>query len=49
MILLASVVAYFTEDSGAAAVGLGFGLALGGLLYVALIEQAWKAPTAEAA
>lgn len=49
VILLASVVAYFTEDSGAAAVGLGFGLALGGLLYVALIEQAWKAPTAEAA
>ena len=42
VLLLASVVAYFANDSGAAALGLGFGLALGGLLYVSLSEQDWK-------
>jgi hypothetical protein len=40
--LLASIVAYVANDSGAAAVGLGFGLALGGLLYVSLLERTWK-------
>jgi len=38
-ILLASVVAYLANDSGAAALGLGFGTALGGLLYVSLLAS----------
>lgn len=40
--LLASAVAYVANDSGAAAAGLGFGLALGGLLHVSLSERTWK-------
>jgi hypothetical protein len=39
-ILLGSVVAYVANDSGAAALGLGFGLAIGGLLFVPLCEEA---------
>lgn len=42
VILLASAVAYVANDSGAAACGLGFGLGLGGLLYVSCAEQTWK-------
>ncbi len=42
VILLASAVAYLANDSGAAACGLGFGLGLGGLLYVSCAEQTWK-------
>ncbi len=42
VILLASAVAYVANDSGAAACGLGFGLGLGGLLYVSCTEQTWK-------
>jgi hypothetical protein len=34
------------EDSGPAAAGLGFGLALGGLLYVSLSAQTWKSEAA---
>jgi hypothetical protein len=37
-ILLASIAAYVVNDSGAAAIGLGFGTALGGLLYVSLSD-----------
>ncbi len=42
VILLASAVAYLANDSGAAACGLGFGLGLGGLLYVSCAGQTWK-------
>ena len=42
VILMASAVAYLANDSGAAACGLGFGLGLGGLLYVSCAEQTWK-------
>ncbi len=45
VILLGSVVAYFANDSGAAAVGAGFGTALSGILYVSLSEQTWKMGT----
>jgi hypothetical protein len=41
-ILLGSVIAYVANDSGAAAIGLGFGTALGGLLYVSLSEPPAK-------
>jgi hypothetical protein len=40
VIVLGSIVAYVANDSGAAAVGLGFGMAVGGLLYVPLREEA---------
>ena len=40
--ILASMVAYVANDSGAAACGLGFALGLGGLFYVSLIEGTWK-------
>jgi len=36
VILWASVVGYFAEDTGVAAVGLGFAMALGGTLYLPL-------------
>jgi hypothetical protein len=37
-ILAASVVAYVVNDSGAAALGLGFGSGLAGILYVSLLD-----------
>ncbi len=40
-ILWGSVVAYVANDTGAAAVGLGFGTALGGLLFVSLRDRPW--------
>jgi hypothetical protein len=40
VIVLGSIVAYVANDSGAAAVGLGFGMAVGGLLYVPLRDEA---------
>jgi hypothetical protein len=42
VLLLSSVVAYVANDSGPAACGLGFGMALGGLLYVSVAERTWK-------
>jgi hypothetical protein len=42
VMIVASVVAYVANDSGAAACGLGFALGLGGLFYVSLIEGTWK-------
>jgi hypothetical protein len=30
------------NDSGPAACGVGFGMALGGLLYVSVAERTWK-------
>jgi hypothetical protein len=41
-ILLACIVAYVANDTGPAAVGLGFGTALGGLLYVSSADRTWK-------
>jgi hypothetical protein len=35
-------VAYVANDTGPAAVGLGFGTALGGLLYVSSADRTWK-------
>jgi hypothetical protein len=42
VILLASVVAYVANDTGASALGLGFGTALGGLVYVSCADRTWK-------
>ena len=42
VILLASVVAYLVEDTGAAAMGFGFGFALSGLLDVSLASAREK-------
>jgi hypothetical protein len=42
VILLGSVVAYVVNDSGPAACGVGFGMALGGLVYVSVSERTWK-------
>jgi hypothetical protein len=39
VLVLGSVIAYVANDSGAAAVGLGFGMAVGGLLYVPLRDE----------
>jgi hypothetical protein len=39
---LTNVVAYLVNDSGPAACGVGFGMALGGLLYVSVAERTWK-------
>jgi len=40
--LLAGVAAYIANDTGPAAAGTAFGLGLGGLVYVTLIEEAAK-------
>jgi hypothetical protein len=40
--LLAGIVAYVANDTGPAASGTAFGLGLGGLVYVSLIEEAGK-------
>jgi len=42
VILVSSVVAYVANDSGAAALGLGFGCAVAGLLFVSLLEEPGK-------
>jgi hypothetical protein len=42
VLLLSSVVAYVVNDTGAAACGVGFGMGLGGLLYVSVAERTWK-------
>jgi hypothetical protein len=39
---ICNVVAYVVNDSGPAACGVGFGMALGGLLYVSVAERTWK-------
>lgn len=39
-ILWASVVGYFVNDTGVSAVGMGFAMALGGVLYVPLAREA---------
>ena len=40
--LLSGIVAYVANDTGPAAIGLAFGLGLGGLVYVSLIEEPAK-------
>jgi hypothetical protein len=40
-ILWGSIVAYVANDTGAAALGLGFGTAMGGLLFVSLRDRPW--------
>jgi hypothetical protein len=42
VLLLSSVLAYVVNDTGAAACGVGFGMGLGGLLYVSVAERTWK-------
>lgn len=42
VLLLASMVAYLANDTGAAALGFGFGFALSGLLGVSLAVARWK-------
>jgi hypothetical protein len=43
--LLGGIVAYVANDTGAAAIGLAFGLGLGGLVYVSLVEEPEKMGT----
>lgn len=43
--LLGGIVAYMANDTGPAAVGLAFGLGLGGLVYVSLVEEPAKMGT----
>jgi hypothetical protein len=43
--LLGGIVAYVANDTGPAAVGLAFGLGLGGLVYVSLVEEPAKMGT----
>ncbi|HEY6677616.1 MAG TPA: hypothetical protein VI411_01810 [Actinomycetota bacterium] len=40
--LLSGIVAYVANDTGPAAIGLAFGLGLGGLVYVTLVEEPAK-------
>ncbi|HET6777085.1 MAG TPA: hypothetical protein VFH81_04865 [Actinomycetota bacterium] len=40
--LLSGIVAYVANDTGPAAIGLAFGMGLGGLVYVSLIEEPAK-------
>jgi hypothetical protein len=40
--LLSGIVAYVANDTGPAAIGLAFGLGLGGLVYVSLVEEPAK-------
>jgi hypothetical protein len=42
VLLAASAVAAVVNDSGPAACGVGFGMAVGGLLYVSVCERTWK-------
>lgn len=42
VIIVASVVAFLANDTGPAAAALGFGMALGGLLYLPLVEGPWR-------
>ena len=40
ILVLASIVAFVGNDTGAAAAGFGFGLAIAGILYLPLAERA---------
>jgi hypothetical protein len=42
VVLLSGIVAYVANDTGPAAIGLAFGLGLGGLVYVSLVEEPAK-------
>jgi hypothetical protein len=43
--LLSGIVAYVANDTGPAAIGLAFGLGLGGLVYVSLVDEPMKIGT----
>ena len=45
VVLLSGIVAYVANDTGPAAMGLAFGLGLGGLVYVSLAEEPEKMGT----
>ena len=42
VLVVASMIAYVVNDSGAAAVGWGFGLAAAGIFYIPLAEETWR-------
>jgi hypothetical protein len=42
VVLLSGIVAYVANDTGPAAIGLAFGMGLGGLVYVSLVEEPAK-------
>jgi hypothetical protein len=44
-VIAGSLVATVANDSGPAAAGLGFGMALGGMLYLSLVEARWRTAT----
>jgi hypothetical protein len=44
-VIAGSLVGAVANDSGPAAAGLGFGMALGGILYLSLVEARWKSAT----
>jgi hypothetical protein len=46
VLIVGSMVAYIANDSGAAAAGWGFGMAVAGILYVPLVEETWRMDTA---
>jgi hypothetical protein len=45
VLILSSMVAYVANDSGPAAAGWGFGLALAGIFYLPLVEETWRTDT----
>jgi hypothetical protein len=45
VVLLGGIVAYVANDTGPAALGLAFGMGLGGLVYVSLVEEPEKMGT----
>ena len=45
VLVVGSMIAYVANDSGAAAAGWGFGLAVAGIFYVLLVEESWRTDT----
>ena len=45
VLVVGSMIAYVANDSGAAAAGWGFGLAVAGIFYVLLVEDSWRTDT----
>jgi len=48
VLVVASMIAYVVNDSGAAAVGWGFGFAAAGIFYLPLVEDSWRTARAPA-
>jgi hypothetical protein len=46
VLVVSGMVAYVANDSGAAAAGWGFGMAVAGILYLPLVEETWRTDTA---